>query len=103
MKKSLFAVALFVCVVLLLGAAPEAEALQNDWGLNENDWTVVDGGTAGGMTSCTATRYCVSCETSTTGQDVCTRAYRNAYCLCEYFYQGTTKKCKGSGTCTYSR
>ena len=89
-------------VVVVLCVTSDAKAFTNDFGLYENDWSVVsDGGTAGGMTNCTARKYCTSCETTLSNQSVCIKAYRDAYCKCEYFYQGGVKLCISSGACLY--
>lgn len=89
--------------VITVGFASDAFAFNQDWGGQENDWRVVadNRGVAGGMTSCTAHLYCTSCEESLDGRSFCVKAYRDAYCKCGYYTQGTTKYCISSGACLY--
>lgn len=60
-----------------------------------------NGGTAGGMTACTAWKFCVSCERPLgAAESICVEAHRNASCKCSGG-AGTGKVCAGSGACTY--
>lgn len=60
-----------------------------------------NGGTAGGMSACTAWRNCVTCARPV-GQikSICVEAKRNAECKCSDTSSGSSV-CIGSGSCVY--
>jgi hypothetical protein len=67
------------------------------------DGAAANGGTAGGMTACTATSYCVACERPLgSTRSVCVEARRNASCKCVSYTAGALQ-CATEGACTYRR
>lgn len=60
-----------------------------------------NGGTAGGMSACTAYKNCVTCARPVGAiRSICVEARRNAECKCTDYPTGTIS-CASSGACTY--
>lgn len=65
------------------------------------DGTAANGGVAGGMSACTAWKFCVTCAQPVSGgQSICVEAKRNAWCSCSDASSGRSV-CASSGSCTY--
>jgi hypothetical protein len=64
-------------------------------------FTADNGGTAEGISSCTARLNCVACEMPVGAtRSICVEARRNASCKCQSYSKGFVY-CQQSGTCTY--
>jgi hypothetical protein len=108
MRMKMFASILLFLVFVAI--APNAHATIKDGPFNNDppcpdlDRSVTqadNGGIAGGMSACTAYKYCVDCGEQPDGKSVCVKSYQNGYCKCGYITQAGKRYCSANGACTY--